>query len=411
MSRHKPDFRQCRQGLAASSVESFGQSWTSPSSKRTAAVWAWFVAVAVLIGSLGCAHTEPFRDADGRVIPDSIATMETVTIGGLSQSVWFRGMDRRNPAVILLHGGPGASESALFRRYDADLERYFVMVYWEQRGAGRSYRSDIPRDGMTIAQFEQDLDEMVHLTRQRFGKKKVILLGHSWGTVLGTIYASRHPDKVAAYVGVAQIADFAEGQRVSHEWAMAQAAQRNEQDALAELAAMGALPRTVDEELALGRWAERFGGVFHGDLSTGKLIRAALSTDEANLVDLMKFGQGNRFSLESLRPEYSKVNLTAYRVFKVPMFFLLGRYDWHVPAVLAERYFQMLDAPCARLVWFEQSPIIRLSRSLSGSFTSWARRCGRSQKGSRIVGTRAQASGTAVDLDGPRRLLGEERRT
>lgn len=69
----------------------------------------------------------------------------------------------------------------------------------------------------------------------------------------------------------------------------------------------------------------------------------------------MKFGQGNRFSLESLRPEYSKVNLTAYRVFKVPMFFLLGRYDWHVPAVLAERYFQMLDAPCARLVWFEQS--------------------------------------------------------
>jgi pimeloyl-ACP methyl ester carboxylesterase len=355
MNRHKPDRVWLRQGSRAFPAESLRSLWRLQARKYASVGWISFVTVLAGIGILGCVHTEEFRDSDGHIIPASIATMELVTIGGLPQSVWFRGMDRRNPAVILLHGGPGASESALFRYYDAELERYFVMVYWEQRGAGRSYRSDIPRDSMTLVQFEQDLDEVVDLTRQRFGKKKVILLGHSWGTVLGTIYASRHPDKVSAYVGVAQIADFAEGQRVSHKWAMAQAARRNEQDALTELAAMGALPRTVDEELALGRWTERFGGVFHGDLSTGTLIRAALSTDEANLVDLVKFGRGNRFSLESLRPEYSKVNLTAYRLFKVPMFFLLGRYDWHVPSVLAERYFQMLDAPCARLVWFEQS--------------------------------------------------------
>lgn len=355
MKRYKPDCVRPWQGSPAFPAESFSLL-RMPSVRKYASVrWVSFAAVFVVIASLGCVHTEEFRDSDGRVIPASIATMELVTIGGLPQSVWFRGMDRRNPAVILLHGGPGASESALVRHYDADLERYFVMVYWEQRGAGRSYRSDIPRDSMTMAQFEQDLDEVVDLTRQRFGKERIILLAHSWGTVPGTIYASRHPDKVAAYVGVAQIADFAEGQRVSHEWAMAQAAQRNEPAALSELAAMGALPRTVDEELALGRWTERFGGVFHGDLSTGTLILAALSTDEANLVDLVKFGQGNRFSLESLRPEYSKVNLTAYRLFKVPMFFLLGRYDWHVPSVLAERYFQLLDTPCARLVWFEQS--------------------------------------------------------
>jgi proline iminopeptidase len=101
---------------------------------------------------------------------------------------------------------------------------------------------------------------------------------------------------------------------------------------------------------------ERFGGAFHGNLSTGKLMWAVLSTDEANLIDLVKFGQGNLFSLTQLEGETSQLNLSAhYRSFDVPIFFLLGRYDWHVPAVLAEQYFETIDAPCKRLVWFEQS--------------------------------------------------------
>lgn len=311
--------------------------------------------VALLLSVAGCTGTRPFTDAYGRVIPGSIATMEQVPIGGIPQSIWFRGVDTRQPAVILLHGGPGISESALFRHYAAALEKHFLMVYWEQRGAGRSYHSDIPRASMTIAQLERDLDEVVELVRRRFGKDKVILLAHSWGTELGTIYTYRHPEKVAAYVGMGQVASFAEDERVSYEWALTQATTRDNRRAITELRAMSPGPRSVDDELAKGKWVEAFGGVFHQDLSTGKLILAALSTDEANLVDLVKFGQGNRFSLESLRPEYSKLDLTRYRVFQVPIVFLLGRYDWQVPSVLAEQYFNTIDAPCKRLIWFEQS--------------------------------------------------------
>lgn len=105
--------------------------------------------------------------------------METVTIGDIPQSIWFRGVNTANPALILLHGGPGASEVALFRHYNAALEQHFLMVYWEQRGTGRSYHSDIPPDSMTIAQFLRDLDEVVELVKRRFDKDKVVLLGHS----------------------------------------------------------------------------------------------------------------------------------------------------------------------------------------------------------------------------------------
>jgi pimeloyl-ACP methyl ester carboxylesterase len=302
-------------------------------------------------------HTQPFRDAKGRIIPGSIAVMETVPVGGISQSVWLRGISRSSAALVLLHGGPGASESALFRHYNPELEQHFLVVYWEQRGAGRSYHSDIPPRSMTISRFVHDLDELVDWVRQRFGKDKVVLLGHSWGTVLGTIYAYRYPEKVAAYVGIAQISDVPASRRLSWEFAMAEARKRGDASAISALEAIGPPPySSVDEQLATGKWVERFGGIFHGRLSTGKLIRAALQTDEANVADLVKFGQGNRFSLRQLENEISRLNLSAnYRSFQVPIFFLLGRYDMNTPAALAEQYFKMIDAPEKQLIWFENS--------------------------------------------------------
>jgi proline iminopeptidase len=311
--------------------------------------------VVLALGLSACTRTRPFTDHAGRVVPGSVARMERIELGGVPQSVWFRGRDAAAPALILLHGGPGASESALFRRYDAALEDHFLVVYWEQRGAGRSYRSGIPRSSMTIARMVQDLDELVDTVRSRFGKQRVALLGHSWGTILGTYYAQAHPEKVSAYVGVAQVASFAEGERASLAWALRQAEARGNARAAAQLRAMSPAPRSVAEELRLGRWVERFGGTLRGGLSTGKLIWAALRTDEAGLVDLVKFGKGNRFSLGALRPEYSRVDLRQVRCFEVPVIFMLGRHDWHVPAVLATEYFAAINAPSKRLIWFEQS--------------------------------------------------------
>ena len=258
--------------------------------------------------------------------------------------------------MILLHGGPGTSETALFRHYNSDLEQRFLMVYWDQRGTGRSYRRSIPSESMTIDRFVQDLDEVIEIVRTRFQKNKVVLLGHSWGSAVGLLYAARFPEKVAAYVGVGQVADMAEGERVSYEFARSEAARRRHSDASRALEEIGPPPHTVHEMLVSRKWVERFGGAFHGRLSTGKLIWAALRTDEANLIDLIKFGQGNRFSLEHLWDEFRKFDADEYLVsFQTPIVFLLGRFDWQVPAVLAARYFERIQAPAKQLVWFEQS--------------------------------------------------------
>jgi proline iminopeptidase len=317
---------------------------------------AVIVVLALALTLTAPVSTRPFTDAQGQVIPGSIAEMRLETIGGVPQMLWFRGIDTHLPVLILLHGGPGASEMPLFRHFNADLERHFLVVYWEQRGTGRSFSPDIPPESMTIARFLQDLGEVVQLVRARFGKRRVTLLGHSWGTAIGLIYAHDHPENLAAYVGVGQIANMPEGERRGYGYALEQAKRRGDHGALEALQKLGPPPHTVSQMLSSRHWVEHFGGSFHAKLTTGDLIWAALNTDEASWVDLIRFGQGNAFSLEHLWGELSKLELDGrYRNVQVPIFFLEGRFDWQVPAVVAAAYFQKIRAPQKHLIWFEGS--------------------------------------------------------
>lgn len=279
-------------------------------------------------------------------------TMEPI-IGGMPQHVLVRGADATLPPLVLLHGGPGASETALFRAFVPELEEHFLVVYWEQRGAGRSFRRDIPPDSMTVERFVSDLGELLQFIADRFGPRPVVLVGHSWGTVIGTLYVHRHPGMVAAYVGVGQVADYPRAEHLSWSWALAQAKARKHKRAARELQRIGPPPHDVHEMLVSRRWVERFGGSFHADLSTGGLIWAALTRGGGTLRDLYLFGRGNSFSLEALWPELRGLNLVRAREFEVPIFFLLGRYDMQVPAQIAADYFETLVAPCKRLFWFE----------------------------------------------------------
>ena len=148
--------------------------------------------------------TPPFRGPHGEVASGSVAEVAYHRLGGVDQWVMIRGESLTNPPLIMLHGGPGFSETAFFRHFNAPLEKSFTVVYWDQRGAGKSYDPAIRRSSMTVEQFISDLDELVDLVRERLDKPRVTIFRHSWGSVLGVLYAARFPEKVAAYVGSAR---------------------------------------------------------------------------------------------------------------------------------------------------------------------------------------------------------------
>lgn len=204
--------------------------------------------------------TPRFRRPNGEVIQGSIAEIAYFRLGGLDQWVMIRGVDFANPLLVVLHGGPGFSETPFLRHFNAPLENVFTVVYWDQSGTRKSFNPAIPRSSMTVEQFMADLDELVEAVCKRFGKNKVAIFGHSWGSALGVLYAARFPEKVAVYVGTGQIGDWAQGELASYAFALAEAQRLNNRKALKELRAIGPPPYSVSALFTERTWLQRFAG-------------------------------------------------------------------------------------------------------------------------------------------------------
>jgi pimeloyl-ACP methyl ester carboxylesterase len=299
--------------------------------------------------------TRPFRGPDGRILPDSIAEVGYRRVGGIEQWVMIRGESTENPPLILLHGGPGMSETGFFRRYLPPLERSFTLVFWDQRGAGKSFDRGIPPESMTTEQFVADLDDLVEHVRERLGSERVAIFGHSWGSVLGVLYATRFPDKVAAYVGSGQIGDWAAAESSSYEYALAEAERTESRGAVKKLREIGPPPYAPDavftERTCLARLEGRMAP--RSLLKTG---RDVLGCKECSVLDLWGSMRGFRFSMNQMWSEVSYLNLIELApALNMPVFFLLGRNDHWVPAETSVAYFEALTAPAKRLAWFERS--------------------------------------------------------
>jgi pimeloyl-ACP methyl ester carboxylesterase len=299
--------------------------------------------------------TPPFRGPQGEVVPGSIAEINYLRLGGLDQWVMTRGESLANPPLILLHGGPGFTEMRLFRHFNAPLEKSFTVVYWDQRGTGKSFDREIPRSSMTVEQLIADLDELVDAVCTRLGKHKVAIFGHSWGSALGVLYAARFPEKVAVYVGSGQLGDWPAAESASYALALAEAERRNNRKALKELRAIGPPPYCASSLWAERTWLQRFDGQLKVP-ALWNMGRIMLGRPESSVFDLPNILRGFRFSLDAMWTEVSGLNLLRLvPALQMPVFFLLGRRDHWVPPETSVVYFDVLTAPSKRLVWFEES--------------------------------------------------------
>jgi len=299
--------------------------------------------------------TPQFRGPRGEIVPGSIAEVAYRRLGGLDQWVMIRGESVANPPLILLHGGPGFSETGFFRYFNAPLERSFTAVYWDQRGAGKSFSRAIPRSSITVERFISDLDELVDAVCARLGKTKAVIFGHSWGSVLGVLYAARFPDKVEAYVGSGQIGDWPAAESGSYEWVLAEAHRRANRRAVRKLLTIGPPPYPAAAVFTERTLVSRFEGQAT-PRAVLKTARAIFGGQESSIVELPSGWRGFRFSMDVMWPAVSRLNLVELApALQIPVFFFLGRNDHFVPAETSVAYFDALAAPSKELVWFERS--------------------------------------------------------
>jgi pimeloyl-ACP methyl ester carboxylesterase len=208
---------------------------------------------------------------------------------------------------------------------------------------------------MTVAQFIADLDELVDFVRGRLGKDKVAILGHSWGSALGVLYAARFAEKVAVHVGVAQVGDWAAGEAASYAKAIAEAERQGKRAVLKKLRGIGAPPHSAEDVFVERTCALRLGGGLK-PRALWETTRMLLGAPEASLLELRATIRAFRFSMDSMWPEVSRLNLIeAVPALEVPVVLILGRRDPWIPAETSIAYFDVLRAPSKKVVWFDES--------------------------------------------------------
>jgi pimeloyl-ACP methyl ester carboxylesterase len=287
--------------------------------------------------------------------PNGIDEGRYVAVGGIQQWVTIRGEDRNNPVLLFLHGGPGDATNpwgyAGFRLW----LKHFTVIQWDQRGAGRTFgkNRDAQPQAITIARMTQDGVELAELLRKQLRKDKVILVGHSWGSILGVHMVKARPDPFYAFVGTGQVAaNPATSYTVAHRELLRKAEVLEDERAIRELREVGPPPYSDGRGYGVQRrWSNLFEGA---DAFIASMLGFALTAPGYTLRDVNDWFDGQNVSAERLVPETSALDArTLAGDFAVPVFVIQGAEDFTTPTSLARSFVESIRAPAKAFVTIE----------------------------------------------------------
>ncbi|KQL52609.1 proline iminopeptidase [Heyndrickxia shackletonii] len=289
---------------------------------------------------------------------NSISELFGLPLNGVNQWVYIRGEDSTKPVLLMVHGGPGASQIGYIRHFQKELERHFVVVNWDQRGSGMSYSQIIPKGEMTVQKFVDDIIELTEYVRQRFKKNKIYIAAHSWGSIIGLLAVHKRPDLFYQYFGIAQIANYLENEKASYQVLLEKAKKENHKKAIKDLIKIGQPPWTqLKKQRVLNKYLDILGGGMSRD---GKLLKSmikhVIQGTEYKFHDYHRFLAGQVFSKKALRNELKTVDLKSMiKTVKIPIYFLMGKYDLTVVPEPTRELFQSIKADEKQWIWFENS--------------------------------------------------------
>jgi proline iminopeptidase len=286
-----------------------------------------------------------------------------VKIGGIDQWFHARGVNKSDPVLLWLHGGPGTPMMPFTSMFQNDIEKHFIVVHWDQRGAGKTHFANAAQSANSYDRMLKDAVEAAAMVKKRYGKDRLVIVGHSWGSMLGLGLVQAVPQDISAYVGTGQVVDITQNETQGYQATLAEARRLNNALAVKELTSIAPYPEangeTPDPKIDLLRkWENAFGfGIsrrYRAKIED-RMIDVALASPEYSLRDISYFintpptppqldKDVDRFKASNWSAEY-----------KVPMFLFLGRHDWQTPSTLAAPWFDTITAPSKKLIWFEKS--------------------------------------------------------
>ena len=305
---------------------------------------------------------EVVRDLTRIDTPNGLQETYKTRIGGIDQWVNIRGHDRANPVILSVHGGPASPTMPTTWQFQRPIEEYFTVVQYDQRGAGKTFLANDPEaisDTLQIQTYVDDAIEMAEHVRARLGKDKLILVGHSWGTIVATRAALQRPDLFHAYVGMGQVINTRTNEKLSFEYGLQRAREEGNTEAIAEMESIapypGDQPITRERIIIARKWPQHYGGMTAYRAESPYYHRGPWLSPEYSAEDVRAIGEGNVFTLWRVLPEFLEVDFSGVESFPIPVVMFMGRHDYTTPSAPTADWIAEVDAPCKAGVWFEHS--------------------------------------------------------
>ncbi len=288
----------------------------------------------------------PQINSDGN---NSISSLEYIKIEGLEQCVLIRGENRNNPILLFLHGGPGMPIMYLAHTFQKPLEKDFVVVQWDRRGAGKTYyKNKQSIESMNVKQIIKDTFTLIETLRNRFHQNKIFLVGHSFGTYIGSILVDMRPDLFNAYVSIGQVVDSDSSIIYQEQFIRNEAIKSGENEIILSLD-----KRNTNN---FEKWLFKFGGELKNSNSFFPLIWAGLTAPEYTLPEALNVSEGSSFSSQNMKYNVlSNSILNEITDYKIPVYFFVGSYDYTTPHQLITKYYYLIKAPKKEIVYFKNS--------------------------------------------------------
>lgn len=317
-----------------------------------------FITPFIYLAIVSPGKPKPLRDENGKILQGSISEKIFLQIGGVKQGMFIQSKDSTNPVLLYLHGG--IPDYFMTKKHPTGLEDYFTVVWWDQRGAGLSYKANIPKDSMSLEQMISDTKEVTNYLRKRFGKDKIYLMGRSGGTFIGIHAAAQFSELYHAYIGMAQMSVHLKSERLAYEYMVKEYRDAGNWKMLRKLEAS-----PVTNKIPFGYLKLRDKAMHTIGVGTTRGMRSivtgiffpSLTCRDYTLTEKINLWRGKAKS--GVHPLWNTILATDLSKqvpeLEIPAYFMHGIYDYTVSYNLAKDYFENLKAPVKGFYTFSRS--------------------------------------------------------
>lgn len=300
--------------------------------------------------------------------PNGVQDSLYIDIDGMKQYIQIRGESTNNPVMVFVHGGPASPMGYVSAYYQRELESKLTIINYDQRGCGRTYYANGCNADSDIDLLVEDLNKIVEYAKERFGKQKVIIAGHSWGTVIGSIYTQKYPENVSCYIGISQITNLYENKLNCARAAL-------EKDEIKETEDEQKLSQLVERMSKVKKYEDMslddLNGlvsltskytVCDGEMSGLSLMITGITSPDMSIDDMKWFiSQMNTeefFAQNRIIMEYAffgfDIDMLS-KTYNVPVYYIAGKGDYAVCQQDAEEYYNSVTAPDKAFYWIENA--------------------------------------------------------